>query len=126
MQSNNFRKVRLSALERDMLLVLEEAGEENLTTLVNMLPLSTSTHDRKVLPEISEMFVALRHLLRLRFVSLAWRQCEPTEVESQLIAVESLFRFDPIDKIWRWDRELGGKEPPSVVLEPLGKTALRK
>jgi DNA-binding MarR family transcriptional regulator len=62
------RKLRLTPLQRDLLWMLEEAGEETLTTiLVTLKPSDRETFDRD-----------LASLIRLGFVSVAEGQSDTT------------------------------------------------
>jgi hypothetical protein len=117
----------LSALERVILAVLEEAGEEDISALTN-----TVRECRGALGEIDEVSAALAGLVNRGFVevarskdplSLRW---VPTSKQESLALLRDLkphFHWSTVDQLWAWRTDLPRAE---VLLTNIGAVEARR
>ena len=118
---------QLSVLQRRILSVLEEAGEDDLAALTNTVCSRTGSAD-----EISDVAQALLglmgdHLIAIaRFrdsKSLEWIPLPNGEPQSILSELEMFLQWMGDESLWKWDAERSRLE---VILTKLGKSCALK
>lgn len=128
---SNRSKVRLSPIQGQILLILEEAGEEYITTVLNTLKIEFP----EVAPGdfIREAEQAIQGLIRASFVSF-WRETGKTSPSStplspgevqQIFPLDGLMRWDEQSAFWVWDESRAGSHRVSVVLTESGQRTVR-
>lgn len=121
----------LSPIQRDVLWILEEAGEENLPTVLNTLRSnSAGVPDEVLIPALSD---ALRGLWRSDLITFCRyrggsdarsEDLSPGETQS-VLAVSEVVRWNEDGGYWQWDEARGGGGRVSVVVPDEVLHALR-
>lgn len=121
----------LSPMQRDVLWILEEAGEENLPTVLNTLRSnSAGVPDEVLIPALSD---ALRGLWRSGLITFCryhggsdagWKDISPGEIQ-RVLAVSDVVRWNEDGGYWQWDEARDGRERVSVVVPEEVLRALR-
>ena len=119
--------VQLTILQRRILAVLEEAGEEHLSSLINSVAV---LHGLPV--EIDAMRIALSSLIVEGFIAISQfrdkvsRHCvamHNNEAISLLQRLEIFLAWSADDGLWTWRKDCPGAE---VVLTDAGTTMSRQ
>src|SRR5262249_7569137 len=116
------RKLRLTPLQGQLLRILEEAGEEEITCAANTLHLQFPMSSVELL---LQAFTEIQRLLEMGFVSAAHEREGVRENLEGVASVLKFLRFDPERNLWIWDVRQGGNHPVRLILEQRGEQALR-
>jgi hypothetical protein len=117
----------LTKHERLILALLEEAGEEDLATLINTARLRPGPDD-----EVEALGSALKKLINRDFVEIARardrdffeRNTVPKEESVALVSnLKPFFHWSPTDRLWMWRKDLPRAE---ALLTETGRVEARK
>jgi len=125
------RKISLSPTEREVLWVLSEAEEENLSALVNAVSGRSPALSRQELMMASEK--SLRNLYRQRLIDICaekenhGRVLEPLSAKAatEAISLARVLRWDEDRRIWCWNPTASANERTVITLTEKGRSALR-
>jgi hypothetical protein len=115
-------------LQRELLSLLLEAGEETVPTLFNTVLVRRPGLSREaVADEVSEAMTALEQqsYVALSWYRNGWVDLTPDERERQLPLAEGLRWNDTLER-WVWDEARRGPEVPIAVLTPQGEAFARQ
>jgi hypothetical protein len=121
--------MELTKLENAVLMMLEEAGEENLAALLNSVKDLGALHSTN---EIDEFRMVLIHFVENSFLEIArsrdeaskrWIPLPRRESISLLRKLDSLLRWSNTEKLWTWS---SSSPRLAALLTNAGTTAARE
>lgn len=120
-------RLRLTPLQREILWILEEAGEEHITTLLNTLRSQVSPDQRPSLPDAT--YEALQALFLTGLVSFEPRiaGCEVNRVSKRPDGIpdfRTLIAWDEPAGYWKWNEDVAGKRRLAFILTDEGSQSL--
>lgn len=126
------KKLHLSPAEREVLWVLRESEEENLSALVNAMQKQFPTLSRGEMVMASEK--AMRDLYRKGLIEVCVENLQhgrrldllPANEASRALAIAQLLKWDEDEKRWNWSPDRGDLKRTVVVLTQKGSEALRR
>lgn len=118
------RRLRLTPLQRDILWILEEAGEEHVTTLLNTLARTLTSHQRRHV--LDATYAALDALFRAGLVESEYeRQISDLNTSpGSFPDFRSLVVWDENSRYWKWNERLCGRQRLMCVLTDDGRAVL--
>jgi len=114
-------------LEKEILAILLEAGEENLPALVNTVGVQRHSPPKDSI--VAEVGDALDDLLRKSLIELTWYDdgWVPLTDEEQraVLPVSRSVGWDAAANVWTWNEQSAAGRRPVVVLTPAGERQIR-
>jgi len=126
------KKLRLSPVQREVVWVLSEAGEENLAALLNTVSKKIQANSR--LEALMVFENAIRYLYRQGFIDLCLENLENqkhqlvplTSDEATELSVVRVLKWDVNGGYWCLDATQTGKNTLVVTLTEKGQEVLQK
>lgn len=115
---------QFTSLERRVLAVLNEAGEDYFSALLNTILHATGSST-----EPERLIAALRNLQRMGMVNCAfeldgktqrWQRLDIAAGDAHLSAAKSAVNWSPNEELWRWTSD---QPRLAIVLTPEGESA---